>query len=87
MNLPTPAQRFNEKESLKNSTAVETGATVSMQIVSKEAKDVSGHSDIPVAVDGTWQTHGHTFLNGVVIATSFDTGKVLDASILFRVCK
>ncbi|GFV80996.1 uncharacterized protein TNCV_2269801 [Trichonephila clavipes] len=58
-----------------------------MQISSKEVKDVSGHSDITVAIDGTWQKHGHTSLNGAVISTSFYTGKVLDASILSRFCK
>ncbi|GFW80252.1 uncharacterized protein TNCV_461581 [Trichonephila clavipes] len=55
-----------------------------MQIAAKEAKDVSGHSDIPVAIDGTWQKHGHTSLNGAVIVTSFNTGNVLDASILSK---
>ncbi|GFW74446.1 hypothetical protein TNCV_2413451 [Trichonephila clavipes] len=61
---------------------------MSMQIAAKEAKDVSGHSDILVAIDVTWQKHGHTSLNSAVIATSFYTGKVLDASILsrFRKC-
>ncbi|GFU92326.1 uncharacterized protein TNCV_1339071 [Trichonephila clavipes] len=68
-------------------TAVETGATVSMQIAAKEAKDVSGHSDITVAIDGTWQKHRHTSSNGDIIATSFYTGKVLDASSLSRFCK
>ncbi|GFU09521.1 uncharacterized protein TNCV_2089781 [Trichonephila clavipes] len=58
-----------------------------MQIAAKEAKDVRGHSDITDVIDGTWQNHGHTFLNGAVIATSFYTGKVLDASILSRFCK
>ncbi|GFX45882.1 uncharacterized protein TNCV_3607431 [Trichonephila clavipes] len=86
MNLPTPSQRFNKNESGLD-TAVETVATVSIQIAAKEAKDVSGHSDITVAIDGTWQKHGHTSLNGAVIATSFYTGKVLDASILSRFCK
>ncbi|GFX66409.1 uncharacterized protein TNCV_343831 [Trichonephila clavipes] len=86
MNLPTPSQRFNENES-ELDTAIETMATVSMQIAAKEAKDVSGHSDIPVDIDGTWQKHGHTSLNGAVIATSVDTGKVLDASIFSRFCK
>ncbi|GFX07329.1 hypothetical protein TNCV_503871 [Trichonephila clavipes] len=80
MNLPIPSQRFNKKESGLD-TAVETVTTVSMQIASKEAKDVSGHSDIPFAIDG------HTSLNGAVIVTSFYTGKVLDASILSRFCK
>ncbi|GFX56155.1 hypothetical protein TNCV_3062411 [Trichonephila clavipes] len=68
-------------------TALETVATVSMQIAANEAKYVSGHSDIPVAIDGTWQKHGPTSLNGAVIVTSFYTGKVLDASILSRFCK
>ncbi|GFY33704.1 uncharacterized protein TNCV_4594161 [Trichonephila clavipes] len=61
-----------------------------MQIAAKEAKNVNGHSDIPVSIDGTWQKHGHTSLNGAVIATSFYsfyTGKVFDASILSRFCK
>ncbi|GFV44869.1 uncharacterized protein TNCV_1340771 [Trichonephila clavipes] len=86
MNLPTPSQRFNKKESGLYTT-IETVATVSRQIVAKEAKDVSGNSDIPVAIDGTWQKHGYTSLNGAVIATNFYTGKVLNASILLRFCK
>ncbi|GFU10393.1 hypothetical protein TNCV_3514711 [Trichonephila clavipes] len=76
MKLPTSSQRFNKKESGLD-TAVETVATVSMQIAAKEAKDVSGHSDTTIAIDGTWQKHGHTSLNGAVIATSFYTGKFL----------
>ncbi|GFW27307.1 uncharacterized protein TNCV_2832071 [Trichonephila clavipes] len=86
MNLSTPSQRFNKNESGLD-TAVQTVGTVSMKIAAKEAKDVSGHSDIPVAIDGTWQKHGHTSLNGAVIAISFYTDKVLDASILSRFCK
>ncbi|GFU25588.1 uncharacterized protein TNCV_3621611 [Trichonephila clavipes] len=86
MNSPTPSQRFNKKESGLD-TAVETVTSVSMQIAAKEAKDVSGHSDITVAIDGTWQKQGHTSLNDTVIATSFYTGKVINASILSRFCK
>ncbi|GFT88810.1 uncharacterized protein TNCV_906381 [Trichonephila clavipes] len=86
MTLPTPLKRFNKKE-LGLDTAVETVATVSMQIAAKEAKDVREHSDIPVAIDGTWQKHGLTSLNGAGIATSVYTRKVLDASILSRFCK
>ncbi|GFT71239.1 uncharacterized protein TNCV_3002311 [Trichonephila clavipes] len=52
MILPTPSQRFNKKESGLNKAA-ETVATVSRQIAAKEAKDVSGHSVIPVAIDST----------------------------------
>ncbi|GFU66330.1 uncharacterized protein TNCV_3642531 [Trichonephila clavipes] len=81
-----------------------------MQIAAKEAKDVNGHFDKPVAIDGTWQKHGHTSLNGAVIegetktmignwvasieslgntvvTSCFYSGKVLDASVLSRLCK
>ncbi|GFX83804.1 hypothetical protein TNCV_350681 [Trichonephila clavipes] len=57
MNLPTPSQRFNEKESGLDA-AIETVATVSMQTATKEAKDINDHSDIPVVTDGTWQKRG-----------------------------
>ncbi|GFV26480.1 hypothetical protein TNCV_3361331 [Trichonephila clavipes] len=77
MNLPTPSQRFNKKESGLD-IAVETVVTVSIQIAAKEAKDVSGHSDITVVTDGPWQKHEHTSLIGAVIATSFYIKKVLD---------
>ncbi|GFV85622.1 uncharacterized protein TNCV_3436251 [Trichonephila clavipes] len=86
MNLPTPSQRFYKNESGID-TAVETLATASMQFVATEAEYVSGHFDIPVAIDGTSQKHGFTSLNGAVIATSAYTGKVLDASILSRFYK
>ncbi|GFW93595.1 uncharacterized protein TNCV_47981 [Trichonephila clavipes] len=86
MTLPIPSQRFNENES-ELDAVIETVTTVSMQTAAKEAKYANGHSDIPVALDGTWQKRGHTSLNGAVIATSVDTGKVLDASILPRFCK
>lgn len=43
-----------------------------------------GTCDIPVAIDGTWQKRGHTSLNGVVTATSFDTGKVIDVSVMSK---
>ncbi|GFX26313.1 uncharacterized protein TNCV_949111 [Trichonephila clavipes] len=86
MNLPTPSQRLNKKESGLD-TAVETVATVSKQIEAKEAKDVSGHSDIPVDIDSTWQKHGHVSLNGAVILASSYTGKLFDVSILSRFCK
>ncbi|GFW71404.1 uncharacterized protein TNCV_538221 [Trichonephila clavipes] len=58
-----------------------------MQIAAKEAKYACGHSDIPVAIYGSWQKQGHTSLNSAVIATSVDTGKVIDASFLSRFCK
>ncbi|GFU84834.1 hypothetical protein TNCV_2127751 [Trichonephila clavipes] len=74
--------RSNDKKKKLHPSAVETVATVSMQIAAKEANNVSEHSDITFAIDGTWQKHGHTSLNDAVITTSFYTRKVLEASIL-----
>ncbi|GFY52588.1 hypothetical protein TNIN_190341 [Trichonephila inaurata madagascariensis] len=49
MNLPTPSQRFNKKESGLDSCR-DYGYGEYVQITAKEAKDVNGHSDIPVAL-------------------------------------
>ncbi|GBN39555.1 hypothetical protein AVEN_158802-1 [Araneus ventricosus] len=42
--------------------------------------------DITVALDGTWQKRGHTSINGVITATSLDTGKVRDFECLCKYC-
>ncbi|GFW42525.1 uncharacterized protein TNCV_4257191 [Trichonephila clavipes] len=58
-----------------------------MQIAAKEAKYVSGHSDIPVVIDGTWQKHGHTSEWCCHCIQCLYRQSVLDASILSRFCK
>ncbi|KAJ4444118.1 hypothetical protein ANN_05907 [Periplaneta americana] len=45
-----------------------------------------GDDKIPVAIDGTWHKRGHTSNHGVVVATSVDTGKVLDSELLSKYC-
>lgn len=40
-----------------------------------------GDRDIPVALDRSWQKRGHTSNNGIVSATSIDSGKVLDVEV------
>ncbi|KAF8773537.1 hypothetical protein HNY73_016192 [Argiope bruennichi] len=42
--------------------------------------------DISVALDGTWQKRGHSSMNGVITATSLDTGKVIDFECLSKYC-
>ncbi|XP_028966736.1 uncharacterized protein LOC100901629 [Galendromus occidentalis] len=46
-----------------------------------------GSTDIAVALDGSWQKRGFTSLNGLLTATSFYTGKVLDVSVLSEYCR
>lgn len=41
---------------------------------------------IAAGFDGSWQKRGHTSLNGIVSATAFDTGKVLDIEIITKFC-
>ena len=50
-------------------------------------RDSSQIVDIGVTVDETWQRRGYTSMNGVVVAMSVDSGKVLDIEVLPRFCK
>lgn len=45
-----------------------------------------GCSDLAIALDGSWQKRGHTSLNGILSATSLDTGKVVDIEIFSKYC-
>lgn len=40
-----------------------------------------------MAFDDTWHKRRHTSQNGVVTATSIDTGKVLDVHIMSKYCR
>ncbi|GBO40547.1 hypothetical protein AVEN_147217-1 [Araneus ventricosus] len=40
-----------------------------------------------VSVDGTWQRRGYSSLNGVVIAISILSGKVIDMEVMSQFCK
>ncbi|GFU55050.1 uncharacterized protein TNCV_425571 [Trichonephila clavipes] len=86
MNLPPLPKRFYESlHALNNAT--EKVAKVSMALAAAETLSFNnGNPNVPVAIDGTWQKRGHTSLNDVVTAVSVDTGKVVDAEILWRKC-
>ncbi|GBO00074.1 hypothetical protein AVEN_84461-1 [Araneus ventricosus] len=43
--------------------------------------------DRTVALDDTCQKRGHTSINGVITATSLDTGKVIDFECLYKYCQ
>jgi hypothetical protein len=57
---------------------------VAREAVAESEEDDPSH--ITACFDGTWQKHGHTSLNGIISATSFDTGKVLDIEITSKFC-
>lgn len=86
MNLPQPPTKFHRyNEHIKK--CLEKVCNDSMNVATRQAVIANDHnSDITVAFDGTWQKRGHTSLNGVITATSLDSGKVLDFECLSKYC-
>ena len=63
-------------------------ADLSMKNAADESQRGSSQIvDIGVTIDGRWQLRGYTSMNGVVVAMSVDSGKVLDIEVLSRFCK
>lgn len=85
LNVPPPPTKFLAYVSTIGS-CIEDVAFESMRNAVEQAVEINGVRDIPVALDGTWQKRGFTSLNGVVTATSFDTGLVVDVAILSKHC-
>ena len=44
-------------------------------------------NDVGVSLDGTWLKRGFSSLNGVVVAISITSGKVIDTEVMSRFCK
>lgn len=87
MNLPPPPTKFVSHTKVLKDILQEV-AVVSMKKATEETiQENSGDKDIAAAFDGTWQKRGYASLNGVVTATSFDTGKVLDIEVLYKYCQ
>lgn len=86
LNVPPPPTKFQAYRSTIGS-CIEDICFESMRNAIEQAVVINeGVRDIPVALDGTWQKPGFTSLNGVVRATSFDTGLVVDVAILSKHC-
>jgi hypothetical protein len=88
MNLPQPPTRFGTytKTIGRNIEQVcESSMRHAVQGAIEENVNID-KKDLSVALDGTWQKRGHTSLNGVVTATSVDTGKVIDIECLSKYC-
>ncbi|CAN8010917.1 unnamed protein product [Ixodes pacificus] len=86
LNLPKPPTKFSRynAELLAHVSAV---TEESMKRAAKEAVALNeGDKDIAIALDGSWQRRGHTSHNGLVSATSVDSGKVLDLEVMTKHC-
>ena len=87
MNLPPPPSKYKNYIDVLH-TAATTICNNSMLQAANEAFDHNeGSHDIAVAVDGTWQKRGYSSNNGVVTATSYDTGKVIDIQVYSKFCR
>lgn len=86
MNLPPPTYTFQPYYKRLLTGAIEVCNASLFHAAQGAITANNGNKDIAVAVDGTWQKRGHTSLNGVITATSFDTGKVLDFECLTKYC-
>ena len=89
MNMPKPMTITNfDKISNKVRDAAKDIAEVSMNASAAElCKGSPETTDIGVTVDGTWQRRGYSSMNGVVVAMSVVSGKVVDIEPLSRFCK
>ena len=71
--------------------AYESGEDKSIKAAGKEVHNRLSEGAIvnncQESLDGTWQKHGHSSLNGAVTAISCMTGKFLDTSVMSNVCK
>ncbi|KAF8768394.1 hypothetical protein HNY73_021218 [Argiope bruennichi] len=80
MNLPPPPAKF-ERFNNSLSTALEKVCSKSMMKAVEGSVSLNDNvRDISVTLDGTWQ------MNGVITATSLDTGKVIDFECLSKYC-
>lgn len=86
LDIPGPPTRFMKYNRII-ATTIKKVAEKSMIEAVQEVVDKTENSDLTVAIDGSWQKRGHTSLNGVVTATSIETGKVLDVHALSKYCQ
>ncbi|GFW14695.1 uncharacterized protein TNCV_1561581 [Trichonephila clavipes] len=53
----------------------------------EKATRIEGSHDFDIALDGSRQKRGYQSFNGIVSATSVDTGKVIDFKVLSKHCR
>ncbi|GFV45536.1 uncharacterized protein TNCV_4855581 [Trichonephila clavipes] len=86
MNFSPPPAKFQRY----NGILLESLTKVSDEFMRKAVEETVGinnnNRDITTAFDGSWQKRGDTCLNGVALATSLETGKILDFECLSKYC-
>ena len=86
MNLNPPVSKYHIHERYLVSRSEYVCKQSMREAVEEAVSKNDGCRDLSVAIDGSWQKRGHTSLNGIVSATSLESGKVLDIEILSKFC-
>ena len=92
MNLPKPMTINNYDKivsiiATKVKEVAETMQETCEEIYKNLSADLNTVVGTSVSCDGSWQRRGFSSLNGVVIAISMKTGKVVDIKAMTRACK
>lgn len=72
LNLPRPPTHFQSYIDRLGTTLEDVCFDGMKDAVEEAVSKNDGNRDLAVALDGTWQKRGHTSLNSVVAATSFE---------------
>ncbi|GBO38189.1 hypothetical protein AVEN_104490-1 [Araneus ventricosus] len=86
MNLPHPHAKFERLNSSLCRTLSSACSKSMLKAVEGAVSRNDNSLDITGVLNGTCQKRGHTSINGVITATSLDTGKVLDFECLCKYC-
>lgn len=85
LDIPGPPTRFQFYNKVIMSS-IEEVAEACMTEATQEVIQKTGSTDLAIAIDGTWQRRGYSSLNGVVAASSIETGKIIDVHCLSKYC-
>ncbi|GFS79181.1 uncharacterized protein TNCV_4408751 [Trichonephila clavipes] len=85
LNISYPSKCTYRQHEIKLLHAASQAANNSMLESAKSIAECS--NECGVSVDGTWQKHGYSSLNGCVSTISVDSGKILDIEVLSQYCR
>ncbi|GFX83071.1 uncharacterized protein TNCV_4986651 [Trichonephila clavipes] len=74
MNLPPPPTKFQRYYGILLEMVSKVSDASMKKAVEETVEMKNNNRDITAAFDGSWQKRGHTSLNGVISATSLETG-------------
>jgi hypothetical protein len=88
LNIAQPPTSFSIYNNITSSAINDVSESFIMQAsredVAENEKDDASHTTVVLMVPE--KKRGHVSLNGIISATSFDTGKVLDTEIMSKFC-